>query len=236
MPVASVALKKVALPEFGEPTVMPVVPLRDLRGAHRGAAGTRRRHGFDAFVVYGDREHAANIAYLTGYDPRFEEALLVIVPGRKPKLLVGNEGWGYAELCAGPYERDPLPDLLAAGSAARPLARAERYPCRMRPEGRPEDRRHRLEAVRTRATTASDETALDLPSFIADTLRSIAGEPRQRDQRRRPDDGPGRRPARRQRGRPARRLRVRGDLHLARPAQRAREDRARHDRTCKLRG
>ena len=22
-----------------------------------------------------------------------------------PKLLIGNEGWGYAELCDGPYER-----------------------------------------------------------------------------------------------------------------------------------
>ena len=29
-----------------------------------------------------------------------------VVPGRKPKLLVGNEGWGYAELIAGPY--DPI--------------------------------------------------------------------------------------------------------------------------------
>ena len=48
---------------------------------------------------------AANVAYLSGYDPRFEETLLVILPGSTPKLLVGNEGWGYAEFCAGPYER-----------------------------------------------------------------------------------------------------------------------------------
>ena len=29
-------------------------------------------------VVYGDREHFANLAYLTGFDPRFEESLLIV--------------------------------------------------------------------------------------------------------------------------------------------------------------
>ena len=27
-------------------------------------------------MVYGDREHFANLAFLTGFDPRFEEAIL----------------------------------------------------------------------------------------------------------------------------------------------------------------
>jgi len=29
-------------------------------------------------VVYADREHSATISWLTGFDPRFEEAILVI--------------------------------------------------------------------------------------------------------------------------------------------------------------
>ncbi|MER8954087.1 aminopeptidase P family N-terminal domain-containing protein [Mesorhizobium sp. M0833] len=103
MPVASVAQKTVSLPEFGEPTVMPLV-LRATYEARIAALVARGGEaGFDAFVVYGDREHAANVAYLCGYDPRFEETLLVIVPDKPPKLLVGNEGWGYAEICDGPY-------------------------------------------------------------------------------------------------------------------------------------
>lgn len=28
--------------------------------------------GYDALLVYVDREHFANLAYLTGFDPRFE--------------------------------------------------------------------------------------------------------------------------------------------------------------------
>ena len=53
------------------------------------------RSGTDWVVVYGDREHCANLLYLTGYDPRFEEALFVIGP-RQRYLLVGNEGVAYA--------------------------------------------------------------------------------------------------------------------------------------------
>jgi hypothetical protein len=53
-------------------------------------------------VVYGDREHFANIHYFTGYDPRFEESLLILSPGREPVLLLGNEGWNYSEVI--PYQ------------------------------------------------------------------------------------------------------------------------------------
>jgi hypothetical protein len=53
----------------------------------------------DWIAVYGDREHFANLAYLCGFDPRFEEALMLIGDG-PPVLAVGNEGLGYAQLVA----------------------------------------------------------------------------------------------------------------------------------------
>ena len=37
-----------------------------------------REQDLDALVIYGDREHGANFAYLTGFEPRFEEALLIL--------------------------------------------------------------------------------------------------------------------------------------------------------------
>ena len=90
------ALVDVVLPEFGEPTIQPIIPAATY--AMRVADALRRAAiaGFDALAIYGDREHAANIAYLSGYDPRFEEALLVLILDRTPHLLVGNEGWSYA--------------------------------------------------------------------------------------------------------------------------------------------
>ncbi len=54
------------------------------------------RRGYDIGVVYGDREHSANIQWLTGFDPRFEEAVLVIAPDRA-LLLAGNECLPYTQ-------------------------------------------------------------------------------------------------------------------------------------------
>ncbi|MDX9939337.1 MAG: hypothetical protein RBT44_05220 [Sphaerochaetaceae bacterium] len=63
-----------------------------------------KQAGYSHLVIYGDREHFANIHYFTGFDPRFEEALLILSEGNKPLLLVGNEGLSYSRLI--PFELD----------------------------------------------------------------------------------------------------------------------------------
>ena len=50
----------------------------------------KTKAGFDAIIVYADREHCANLSYLTGFDPRFEEALLILVEGRTPRDYHGT--------------------------------------------------------------------------------------------------------------------------------------------------
>jgi Xaa-Pro aminopeptidase len=47
--------------------------------------------GLDYVVIYADREHAANFAYLTGFGPRFEEALLIVGQSGAPRVLLGTE-------------------------------------------------------------------------------------------------------------------------------------------------
>ncbi len=49
-------------------------------------------------VVYADREHFANLAFLTGFDPRFEEAMLILGPRATPLIVVGNECEGYLKI------------------------------------------------------------------------------------------------------------------------------------------
>lgn len=53
-------------------------------------------------VIYGDREHFSNIEYFSGYDCRWEEALLVIGEDGHCSILVGNEG--LSQTLAVPYE------------------------------------------------------------------------------------------------------------------------------------
>ncbi len=168
----TVALIDAELPEFGEPTVQPAIPAATYRARVAEALRRARARGLDALVVYGDREHAANVAYLTGYDPRFEETLLVAVPGRTPTLFLGNEGWGYAELAAGEFERalcqtfslpgqprgsqKPFGDLLTEAGLV-PGMRIGAVGWKIFDAGDP----------------GADETWLDLPEFIAARLRAL---------------------------------------------------------------
>ena len=175
--MASVRLIETELPIFGEPTVQPEVPASTYAARLQAALARARAAGMDALVVYGDREHSANVAYLTGYDPRFEEALLVApTSGARPaSLFVGNEGWSYAELSAGSFQR------VLCQSFSLP--------------GQPRDRQQPLAVLLAGAglaggmtvgavgwksfgpgDTGADETWLDLPEFIARAVRGVAGE------------------------------------------------------------
>src|ERR1043165_5625062 len=91
-------LIKIKWPEFGVAACPPPLSLAEF-GARIGALRVRmEERKLTHAVVYADREHFANLAYLTGFDPRFEEALLIVKAGQTPTLLAGNEGLGYFEI------------------------------------------------------------------------------------------------------------------------------------------
>lgn len=56
------------------------------------------QNGYDCLLVYADREHFSNMEYLTGYDPRFEESLLLLRSGEQPSIVVGIEGEAYSRI------------------------------------------------------------------------------------------------------------------------------------------
>ncbi len=45
----------------------------------------------EVLAIYADREHGANFAYLTGFEPRFEEAMLILFRDGSSCLMLGNE-------------------------------------------------------------------------------------------------------------------------------------------------
>ena len=97
-----IRLEEIGLPELLLPEEQPIVPASEYE---RRLSGLRERVDAEAIVVYADREHFANIAFLTGLDPRFEEALLVLGDGR-PALILGTETTALASLV--PIEIDVL--------------------------------------------------------------------------------------------------------------------------------
>lgn len=94
-------LRQIDVPDFGDPGSQPDIPCETFA---RRANAAYERAGFDWLVVYADREHLGNIAFLTGFEPRFEEALLLLGSGGRRILLTGNESQSYAPLAR-------LPDL-----------------------------------------------------------------------------------------------------------------------------
>ncbi len=97
----AIELRRVAMPEIGVPVELPELPVAEF--AER-AARLRARAGTAWVAVYGDREHAANLAFVCGYDPRFEEGMLLLGPGERAVLLVGNEGLIHAAVTRLPAE------------------------------------------------------------------------------------------------------------------------------------
>jgi hypothetical protein len=161
-------LTMVDLPDFGMPEAMPelsaaLYAARLERLRERAEAG-----GYDRLVIYADREHSANVAYLTGFDPRFEEAMLIVGPSGEPALVVGNECYAMAGAAPQPVRRHLFQDFSLPGQPrdrSRPLAEI------LGDEGIA--RGSRVGVVGWK--TYSNREMSDAPAFLVDELRRIAG-------------------------------------------------------------
>ena len=124
--------------------------------------------GYDVLVVWADREHSANVSYLTGFDPRFEDAVLVVTLEGDPAMLVGNENLATAEAAPLPLRCVRFQDLSLPGQprdASLPLATI------LGAEG--VGSASRVGGIGWK--TYGDRRLLDLPSYLVDELRSMVG-------------------------------------------------------------
>ena len=142
--------------------------------------------GYDRLVVYADREHSANLSFLTGFDPRFEEAMLVVGPDDPPAILVGNECWGMAGAA-------PLAD--APSSRFQDFSLPDQPRDRSRPlgeilAGEGIGRGSRVGVLGWKPF--ADRSRLEVPAYLADELRTLVGSARPRRERQRPAGRPGR--------------------------------------------
>lgn len=88
-------LKTIAITEFGVPQQQPEISPATYEARCKLAY---ERAGADWLVVYADREHFANIAFLSAFEPRFEEALLLLGPQGKRIFVTGNECFSYTAI------------------------------------------------------------------------------------------------------------------------------------------
>jgi Xaa-Pro aminopeptidase len=164
----SARLAEVALPDFGHPAATPEVPAPIYAARLERLRGRMEERRYERLVVYADREHSANLAYLTGFDPRFEEAILIVGDDAEPAILVGNECYGMAGASPLPMRRHLFQDLSLPGqprSRSRPLSEI------LGDEGI-------VDGVRVGVVgwkPYADRSMLDVPSVLADELRAASG-------------------------------------------------------------
>ncbi|NKB52245.1 MAG: M24 family metallopeptidase [Rhizobiaceae bacterium] len=168
-------LATIELPDFGVCSDEPVIDPGDYQKRFDSFLRKLAFENLDAAVIYADREHSANLSWLTGFDPRFEEALLIVVPDRAPTLLTGPENVGvaasmplnvdvvmYPPMGLMGQDREQtrsLPDLLSEAGISSSMTVGA---CGWKYYGPAESPQY--------------ESWLELPAYIVDTLRNLVGQ------------------------------------------------------------
>ena len=159
-------LAEIALPDFGAPDESPEIPTSVYADRLQRLRARADEAGHDVLVVYADREHSANLSYLTGFDPRFEEAMLIVGPTDEPAILTGNECYGTAGAAALAMRRHLFQDFS--------------LPSQPRDRSRPLSEILREEGVGDASAVGvigwkefEDRTRIEIPAYVVDELRAI---------------------------------------------------------------
>ncbi len=165
--MSTARLAEVTLPDFGMPDEVPDIPA-PLYASRLERLRSRAVEGrYDVLVVYADREHSANLAYLTGFDPRFEEALLVVGPAGEPAILAGNECQGMAAAAPLPMRPHLFQDFSLPG---QPRERSRALSEILAEEGI--GNRTRIGVIGWKEF--ADRSVMEVPAYLVDTLRGMA--------------------------------------------------------------
>lgn len=168
----------VTLSPVAQPTLwhdVPSVTLNDetLRQRRAKVLANMRQQALDTLIVYADKEHGGNFEYLTGFIPRFEEALLVLHQDGEAVLVLGNENLklaGYARLdnrvIHAPWFSLPNQPMETTKTLAQLLQDA----------GVIAEKRIGLAGWKLFTGVADDRSQMfELPAFIVDAIRQATG-------------------------------------------------------------
>jgi Xaa-Pro aminopeptidase len=168
----SVSLKTLPQPPCW--TDIPSVTLSDATLAERKTRVLERmrQQGLNTLIVYADKEHGGNFEYLTGFIPRFEEALLVMHQDGEAVLVLGNENLKLA-----PHARLKNRVLHAPWFSLpnQPMDNSQSLPDILQAAGITADKTLGLAGWKL-FTGAKENTRqmFDIPAFIVDAIRNAA--------------------------------------------------------------
>lgn len=168
----------VTLSSVPQPAVwhgIPSVTLSDqtLRERKANVLSRMQQQGLGALVIYADKEHGGNFEYLTGFIPRFEEALLVLHSTGEAVLVLGNEN---LKLAAHARLENRVVHAPWFSLPNQPMDNQQSLPALLKSAGVAAGKTLGLAGWKLFTGKGDDVNQMfDLPAFIVDAIRQ-AGE------------------------------------------------------------
>lgn len=162
---------KVSMP-IGHTDYVPVNCAKETMEEHRRKVLEKMtERGLDVLLVYGDREHGANYAYLTGFETRFEESVLVLHKDGTCFLMLGNEN---LKMCSHSFIKAEMIHVPHFSLPNQPMETEKTLDELFRDAGLKNGMKIGIAGWKlftSRLETNAD--LFDVPAFIADTVRRI---------------------------------------------------------------
>ncbi|MDZ7637276.1 MAG: hypothetical protein U5J83_03340 [Bryobacterales bacterium] len=167
-----IGLREMEWPLFGS-VPAPVEPTAvELENRLDRVRARMEQRGLTHLLVYGDKEHFANLWWLTNFDPRFEEALLVLRLDAAPLLLIGNECQAYIAISPLAKTGSLRTECYQPFSlASQPRDRSRELREILRAEG--VNAAARVGCVGWKSYSSDGE--MDTPAYLVDAARALAG-------------------------------------------------------------
>jgi hypothetical protein len=164
-----IQLQEIELPDFGKCEEITEIPPHQFEERIVNTLAQMRERQLDFLLVFADREHTANLTYLTNLDPRFEQALLLLDKNGKRKMLLGNECMGYTGICPIPMAYELFQEFSLMGQD-----RAKSRPLETILSDFGVQKNSRISCSYYKYQPGN-KSHLEIPSYLADLLRELAG-------------------------------------------------------------
>lgn len=133
-----------------------------------------KKRELDILVIYADREHGSNFGYLTGFEPRFEESLLILHINGDAFLMLGNENLKMVQYSRIPAIAVHVPHFSLPN---QPMEVNGTFSDLLKAAGIKKGKRTGIVGWKLFTSSYEDNHKLfDVPSFIVDGIKEICGE------------------------------------------------------------
>jgi Xaa-Pro aminopeptidase len=173
MKIDEVIIKELAMPICGRPPAKPELPDKVYGARLKNFREIMKSQRLDCVVVYADREHYANFRYFAGFEPRFEEALLILHVNDPSYLILGNEIYPMHDTAKLPSSAFLYPVFSLPN---QPMENYRPLDELLTDCGLKNAMRVGLVGWKLFSREKSSDGTSEIPSFIVDSLRRVAGE------------------------------------------------------------